>query len=123
MRIKLDRKSEMQYSEIKEKIERNFYRIRVAPRSTLVREWEKLDPSQIIKLLKSCSLDARHQAKHLIIQMATKKWTLTATAHSLGSKKQDDPLHISIKIGSGKAHHLYCRDLHNKLFIHRITSG
>ena len=114
----------MQESQVKQNIERNFYRIPVAPRSTTIKEWEKLEPSQIYELLLKCQPRAHHEAKELIMHMVTKRWTLTATAHDTGSKKQNDRLHISIKIGNWKPHHLYCREIPGRgLQITKITKG
>ncbi|MCF6236920.1 MAG: hypothetical protein L3J70_11215 [Gammaproteobacteria bacterium] len=113
-------------SEIQSKIERNFRRSRVAPRSTTIREWEKLEPKQIYELLQNCSLNARASAKKLIQVMADGAWRLKATAHVLGSKNPNDRLHITIKIDKEKkAHHLYCREISDNrgLQITGITKG
>ena len=112
----------MQKSEIKERLERNFYRTKVAPRSTIVREWEKLESTQLFDLLQNSNRLAHPQAKDVLIQMATRKWTLLATAHDIGSNKHNDPLHITIRIGNSKAIHLYCREIPGPgLQITRIT--
>ena len=114
----------MNPSQIKNEVIRKFYRIPVAPRSTTIREWEKLDPDQILTLLQNCSPLAHHRAKELITNMARTRWTLTATAHDMGSRTPGDKLHISIKIGNKRPHHLYCKEIAGRgLQITRITAG
>lgn len=101
----------MQKSEINEKIIRNFYRIKVAPRSTEVREWEKFEPAEIYNLLKHASPTVKPEANELIFKLVATKWTLMATAHDKGSTNPLDRLHITLRVGSAKAHHLYCREV------------
>jgi len=104
----------MQDSQIKENMIRNFEKkmgqFQVA---SAQKEWAKMKPEDIYNLLMSCSGHNKILAKNVLLKIAQKKWTITATAHT-GGKDANAPLHISIRPIGELAYHFNCKETPGK---------
>lgn len=87
----------------------------------MVRVFAKVDPDYVYELLNGTRPFARERAKELLMQMATKRWQITAAPHE-GGKSPDAALHISVQVMSRPPWHIYCKELAaNRLYIFDIT--
>ena len=114
----------MQDSQIKEGMFRNFEKRlgQYQPESS-EQVWAKMDPEKLYKLLKSCSKVCGHDAKYLLERMATKSWTIKATAHE-GGIDAKAPLHITVQVKGERSYHLNVKENSGLgLHIYEITKG
>lgn len=80
----------------------------------MVRLFAKVDPDYIYDLLNGTRPFARERAKELLMQMATKRWRITAAPYE-GGKNPDAELHISVQVMSRPPWHIYCKELAAKM--------